>query len=136
MVSKISPVLFSNIRQRFRFFIYLFVGVVSAVADTYCLYFLNKTVGWNLELSVTVGFIVGLLVNYILHSFLTFKRKIEISTFIKYLTVVAVNYIITLALVKLLVSGMNVNLIASKIIILPIIAIIGYVLSKAWIYRE
>jgi putative flippase GtrA len=125
-----------ELKKHFNFLVYVLVGVVSAVSDICSLYVASKVFNWNLALSVTIGFIVGLVVNYVLHSNITFKRKMEFVTFIKYLLVVAFNYILTLVLIQLLVSGLDLGLILSKIITLPVIAAVGYILSKAWIYQK
>lgn len=124
------------IRRKADFFIYLLVGVISAGVDTYSLYALHNIFLLGLDTSVTLSFIFGLLTNYILHSAVTFKAKIKAKIFIKYLTVVFFNYIITLLLMKLLYSNLDFDIIFSKVITLPIISIIGYFLSKVWIYRD
>lgn len=136
MFNDIFSRLIYELKKHFNFLVYVLVGVVSAVSDICSLYVASKVLNWNLALSVTIGFIVGLVVNYVLHSIITFKRKMEFVTFIKYLLVVAFNYILTLVLIQLLVSGLDLGLILSKIITLPVIAAVGYILSKAWIYQK
>jgi len=136
MFNDIFSRLIYELKKHFNFLVYVLVGVVSAVSDICSLYVASKVLNWNLALSVTIGFIVGIIVNYVLHSIITFKRKMEFVTFIKYLLVVAFNYMLTLVLIQLLVSGLDLGLILSKIITLPVIAAVGYILSKAWIYQK
>lgn len=118
------------------FIIYCIVGVISAVVDIYSLHVFTNVMFFNSEISVTIAFTFGLIVNYFLHSYLTFKSEASRSSFKKYLVVVAVNYILTMVLIKLLVNFVGLDLISSKIVTLPLIAIIGFVFSKLWIYKR
>lgn len=50
----------------FQFVRYLFVGGLAAVVDTGCLYFLNQHFGVNHLLAAAVGFLLGLVTNYLI----------------------------------------------------------------------
>jgi putative flippase GtrA len=84
--------------------------------------------------ATSVGFFAGLLVNYAFHAKVTFKSTTGIGSFGRYLCVVAANYMLTLAFVAGSLSLLG-NPLAGKVISLPVIAAIGFFLSKRWIYR-
>lgn len=117
------------------FIIFCLVGVVSAVVDLSVLYILNNIFVETLFLSVTLAFLAGLAANYILHTKITFGSKASTSNARKFLCVVAFNYLLTLAVIKFGVDFAGLDVIVSKMISLPIVAVSGFVLSKYWVYK-
>jgi putative flippase GtrA len=85
-------------------------------------------------LATSAGFFAGLGINFIFHSKVTFKRASNASTVGRYLCVVLINYVITLAIVYAAVA-LGASAIAGKVFALPLIAVNGFLLSKFWIYR-
>lgn len=112
---------------------YLAGGVLSALVDIGLMQILILT-GVGVYLATSLGFAGGLLVNYAFHARVTFKRAASVDSFVRYLCVVAMNYGLTLAFVAMSMSLLG-NALAGKLVSLPVIAAIGFVLSKRWIYR-
>ena len=90
--------------------------------------------GVNYVAATSAGFAAGLLVNYAFHANLTFQTPATTFNFVRFLCVVGINYLITIACVSLSVSLVGIPL-AGKLVSLPIIAINGYMLGKYWIFK-
>lgn len=84
--------------------------------------------------AASAGFGAGLLVNYAFHSQVTFAAGASRSSFVRYLAVVGLNYLLTIACVALAVAVAN-NPLAGKILSLPLVAVNGYLLSRYWIFK-
>jgi len=127
---------FNKILNRSKtFIIFCLVGVVSAVVDLSVLYILNNIFVETIIISVTLAFLAGLVANYILHTNITFSSKASTTNATKFLCVVVINYLLTLTVIKLGVDFAGLDVIVSKIISLPIVAVSGFVLSKYWVYK-
>lgn len=118
------------------FIVFCFVGGVSAIVDVFSLILLSKCLATNGNISITVAFLLGLLVNYVLHTYFTFKSTPTKSNLAKFMIVVAVNYFLTILLINTIINFTDVDIVIAKIITLPVIAIIGYLTSKIWVYNE
>lgn len=117
-----------------RFLVYLGGGVVSALVDIGIMQWL---IGVSVAplLATSVGFLVGLCVNYLFHSRLTFRTAARSNgSFLRYLSVVALNYLITLGLVAASVALLH-QALPGKLLSLPLIAINGYLLGKHWVFK-
>lgn len=112
---------------------YLAGGVLSALVDIGLMQALILG-GVGVYLATSVGFAGGLLVNYAYHAKVTFKSATGLQSFVRYLCVVAMNYLLTLSFVALSLALVD-NALAGKVLSLPVIAVIGFLLSKRWIYR-
>lgn len=84
--------------------------------------------------ATTAGFLAGLLVNYGFHSRVTFGQDSSPASFARFLCVVGLNYLLTMACVALSVRLLGAPL-AGKIVSLPLVALNGFVLSKYWIFK-
>src|SRR5690606_31051165 len=78
-----------------RFIVYLAVGVVCAAVDIGLMKLLMFN-GVNYLIAATVGFVAGLILNFFLHTWVTFNAQYSHSAFGRYLVVVFANYILTL----------------------------------------
>ena len=116
-----------------QFVIFILVGASSALLDLYLLYALRK-INLNINLSITIAYISGALLNYLLHTFLTFKKTTNKKNLSKFITVLLINYSLTLIIIYILLQ-LNTDLIIAKIISLPVIAVIGFILARNWIYK-
>jgi len=116
-----------------RFIVYIAGGLLSAFTDIGLMQ-LSIAAGVAVYTSTSLGFCAGLLVNYAFHAKVTFKRSTDLGSFGRYLSVVAVNYLLTLACVAISLSMLG-NGLVGKVLSLPLIAAIGFLLSKRWIYR-
>ncbi|MDR3481353.1 MAG: GtrA family protein [Burkholderiaceae bacterium] len=119
-------------RQR-QFLVYLVGGCLCALIDIGIMQLLIAG-GVNFLVATTVGFAGGLLVNFSFHSHLTFQSSPSAFSFARYLCVVALNYLITVAVVGWSVWLVGQPLVG-KLISLPIVAINGYWLGKHWIFK-
>ncbi len=119
-------------RQR-QFLIYLSGGVLCALCDIAIMQLLIMR-GINYVIATSIGFVCGLLINYTFHSKLTFQRSASAFSFARYLCVVGINYLFTLSCVSLSMALLG-DALAGKLVSLPIIAIIGFLLGKYWIFK-
>lgn len=85
-------------------------------------------------LATSGGFLAGLLLNYAFHARVTFGRLASGGSFLRFLCVVAINYMITLALVSLALA-LAFPPLAGKLVSLPVVAVNGFLLSKHWIFK-
>ncbi|UZK03138.1 GtrA family protein [Venatoribacter cucullus] len=116
-----------------RFIVYLAVGVVCAAVDIGLmkLFMFN---GVNYLIAATVGFVAGLILNFFLHTWVTFNAQYSHSAFGRYLVVVFANYILTL--ISIAVFQYLVDMpVLGKLISLPVVAVNGFLLIKYWVHR-
>lgn len=116
-----------------RFAIYVTGGLLSALTDIGVMQ-ASMLAGITVYAATSLGFCAGLLVNFAFHAKVTFKSAPDIRSFGRYLSVVALNYGLTMACVATSLTLVG-NGLVGKVLSLPLIAAIGYVLSKRWIYR-
>ncbi len=115
------------------FVIYLLGGLLSAGIDIGIFQTL-LVLGASLVVATSAGFFISLLVNYLFHAKYTFAAKAHTGSFARYLLVVGANYFLTLGLVTLAFALLG-NALIGKLIALPIIAVIGYLAGKHWIFK-
>jgi len=109
------------------------IGVFCAVLDTGLMQLLIW-LGTNYFISTTLSFFFGFIVNFYLHTRITFRSTYTHSTLVRFMLVVLINYIITLIIVHIFQIMMTMPLLG-KLISLPIVAINGFLLSKKWVYK-
>lgn len=90
--------------------------------------------GVHYMVATTAGFAAGLVLNFLLHTHVTFSAGYSHRALTRYLIVVLANYGLTLASVSLFHAWLDMAL-AGKILSLPLVAINGYLLGRHWIYR-
>ncbi len=117
-----------------QFILFIAGGLVSAIIDIGIMQIMIAAEFGYLK-SATVGFFAGLIVNYSFHSTLTFKAISSFSIFVKFLSVVGINYLITVLFVTLSFSILG-NAITGKLVSLPFITLIGFLLSKYWVFKR
>lgn len=122
--------LFVNWRQ---FAVFVTGGWLCALVDVGLMQALAAA-GMHFASATTAGFAAGLLVNYAFHSRVTFAAAATPVNFVRYLCVVGINYLLTMAFVSLSVAMLG-NPLAGKLVSLPIVALNGFVLSKYWIFK-
>lgn len=116
-----------------QFLIFIFGGLVCAIIDISLMH-LMILAGFNYIIAATGGFFTGLGASYLFHSQLTFRFAMSSTNFWRFLAVVGVNYLFTIAFVSLFFLIFKSALIG-KIISLPIIAVNGYYLSRRWVFQ-
>ena len=120
----------ASIRQ---FSVFALVGLACAVLDITVMQALLLT-GLHPVLAATFGFLSGLVANFLLHSRVTFKGTQGKTQIFRFLTVVAINYLITVGFVSLSFALVGEPLLG-KILSLPLVAINGFFLSKHWVFK-
>ena len=117
-----------------QFFVYLVVGLLSAAVDVGVMAFLIY-LGAAYQLATSVGFVTGLLFNYLSHSHVTFRSELTAASMIRYIIIVVLNYTLTLGFVAASVRLME-NPLLGKVASLPIVAVLGYLFGRSWIFRR
>jgi putative flippase GtrA len=116
-----------------QFALFVAGGLLCAVVDVGLMQALVN-IGVHFASATTAGFAAGLLVNYAFHSRVTFEAAATPFNFVRYLCVVGVNYLLTMAFVSLSAALMGGPL-AGKLVSLPLVALNGFVLGKYWIFK-
>jgi len=116
-----------------QFLVFIAGGALSALVDIGLMQLLIVSQVDPLA-ATSVGFLAGLLVNYAFHSKVTFKNVMSTKTLVRFLCVVGLNYMLTLALVALSLSFFH-NALVGKLVSLPLVALNGFFLSKHWIFK-
>ncbi|MYN43991.1 GtrA family protein [Pseudoduganella sp. FT93W] len=119
--------------HRPRFAIFVLGGLLCAALDVGLMQLLLWQ-GCSALLATSGGFLAGLLLNYAFHARVTFGRLTSGASFLRFLCVVAINYMITVALVNLAIV-LGFPPLAGKIVSLPVVAVNGFLLSKHWIFK-
>jgi len=117
-----------------QFMIYIVGGIVSTTVDIFTLQTMIS-MGFDHIISVTVGFFVGLIINYAFHVKLTFKSASSFLVLIRFSLVVCANYLITIIFVMVSFSIIE-SVLVGKIVSLPVVAVNGFLLSKYWIFDK
>lgn len=122
--------LFAHWRQ---FAVYVSGGLLCALVD---IGIMQALIGHGVHYAsaTTAGFAAGLLVNYAFHARVTFAAKASPASFMRYLCIVGVNYLLTLACVAVF-EQLAGSPLAGKLLSLPLVAGNGYVLGKYWIFK-
>ena len=108
-------------------------GLICALADVGLMQLLLQA-GVQSTAAASAGFAAGLLVNYAFHSRVTFNAAANPANFARYLCVVGINYLLTIACVAAAGAAFD-NPLAGKLLSLPLVAVNGYLLSKYWIFK-
>ena len=116
-----------------QFAVFVSGGLLCALADIGLMQLLLGS-GVASTAAASAGFGAGLLVNYVFHSRVTFNTAASPANFTRYLCVVGVNYLITIACVALAEAHFD-NPLLGKLLSLPLVAVNGYLLSKYWIFK-
>ncbi len=117
-----------------QFLVYLAVGVLCAIVDIGLMQIL---IGLKVSalISASCGFAAGLMLNFALHSRVTFGVSYAHGQVVRYLMLVLVNYLMTILLVSLTDLWWG-HALAGKIISLPLVALNGFVLGRFWIFND
>ena len=109
------------------------VGLASAVVDlatTGCLLW----IGLHYGVAASVGFAVGLWLNFMGHSGVSFPSKRSTSMLLRFSTITATNYLITLALVAAGAHWLQSPMLG-KLLSIPVVAVHGFLWGKYWVFK-
>lgn len=117
-----------------KFMVYVIVGSVSAIIDMLTLSILLEinTPQWP---AVTIAFIAGFVINLKAHAMFTFASPLTRKSALRFSAVVAVNYLLTIAIIETL-AIFSFNIITAKVVSLPIVATSGYLLGRHWAFKS
>lgn len=134
------------LRQR-QFLVFVGGGLLCSALDVGVMQgLLLAGIGLSVAAATSAGFATGLLLNYAFHARVTFGRLHSAGAFLRFLCVVALNYVLTIACVSaalvLARAGMGAGAVneasvalVGKLVSLPLVACNGFLLSKYWIFR-
>lgn len=117
-------------------FIFLFVGVTSAIVDVGGLFILNNIFLIPSYTSITIAYFISLMYNYLAHTLFTFQSNVNISNIFRFIILVIFNYSLTILIVFILTVWLFLSVIWAKVVSLPIIAFSTFMLSKYWVYKK
>lgn len=120
---------------KMQFFVFIVSGCLTSIVDCTVVY-LSLLLTENVNFAISLGFACGFVVNFILHTKFTFKQKFSVSSGWKLIVVVAINYILTLLLCRALMELLSLGVLFAKIMTLPAIAVIGFLLSRYWVFKS
>lgn len=123
----------SSLQDVRQFIFFIGVGIACAVIDVGLMQILI-VLGFNYLLAATVGFAAGLSANFMLHTRLTFSARYSHRVFLRFMGVVLVNYCLTILCVSLFHRWLDMPVLG-KIFSLPMVTVIGFFLSKHWVYK-
>lgn len=116
-----------------QFSAFLGVGLASAALDVGATGGL-LWLGVHYAVATTVGFALGLLLNFMGHSRISFGATQSAGMAVRFACVVVLNYGLTLALVTAGAHWLN-NPMAGKLVSLPMVAIHGFLWGKYWVFK-
>lgn len=125
--------MFERLERHRQFGLFLIGGGLSALIDVGLMQGLIIA-GVHYLTAASAGFISGLLFNYLFHARLTFRNPMTARSFLRYLTLVGVNYLFTLACIGLAVHWGALPVIG-KLVSLPLVAVNGFLIGKYWIFK-
>lgn len=118
-----------------RFLRFIATGGVSAVVDVSLLAALVWA-GAERQVGVSIGFVAGLAVNFLMHKYFTFssRQAIEPREVFAYLSVAGLNYLLTMLIIEGLVRRFGAPLVLAKGCSLPLVAVVGFLLSRRLVF--
>jgi len=110
-------------------------GGVSTLLDLSGI-LLAQTLGCGVSFSVSFGYLLGLMINFFMHKYFTFNSRttVQLREVSLFLFVVLINYLLTLTIVHIMVL-MGGGIIIGKLLSLPFVMMVGYVLSRKLVFR-
>ena len=117
-----------------RFVLYVSVGVLCAIIDIGLMHLLLR-LGIHYLAAATAGFFTGFVVNFALHTRVTFRSSYSHGALARFSAVVVLNYILSVLIVFAFQKLWLMPLLG-KLVSLPLVAVNGFLLSKHWVYRQ
>lgn len=116
---------------------FIIVGITTAVVDLGTLYFLYELLSFNRYVSVIVAYLTGLILNFLLSKFFTYK--VLDGNLMKQLSIFVVialcNLLFTLALIYILTNYFNVPVINARVLCLVVTTPVLFIINKVITFR-
>jgi putative flippase GtrA len=113
---------------------FLLVGASSAAIDVGLLQLMLYN-GASVLAATSLAFVTGLAFNFVCHARYTFTADMGGYTLLRYLCVVALNYLLTLACVGAAVA-LGWAPVAGKIVSMALVPLNSFLLGKHWIFKQ
>ena len=114
LINKYKEVFFSK-----QFIMFVIIGVINTFNGVVFSYIYSSF--FNENIAFIFGYISGLIISYILNSYVTFKEKLELNKFIKFAISYIPNFIIQNIVVLIVFNMMGIH----KLIAYGLAAVIG-----------
>ena len=113
------------------------IGALSAGINFLVFALCYDAVGFHYKAAGTISYIFAVIFNFISNRLITFQRGGHhlFRHFYRYLMMLFLNYIITMAVLHTLVDGMKLSPYIGLFFAIGITAVTGFSLSKLWVYR-
>ena len=129
LINRIKEVFFSK-----QFIMFVFIGVINTFNVVLFSYIYSSFLNENI--AFIFGYISGLVISYILNSYVTFKEKLEFNKFIKFTISYIPNFIIQNIVVFIVFNMMGLH----KLIAYGLAAVIGvpitFVFMKFFAFKK
>jgi putative flippase GtrA len=123
--------------ELFRFIKYGLVGVLGLVVDLGVFYLMNKVLGINYVVSNITSSTLAVIHNFILNSYFTFKvTDSKLKRFMSFYLVAVVGMAVSTALLALMIDGLKMDAMISKLIAVFIVAFCQYFVNKKFTFSK
>jgi len=120
----------------YQFITYMIIGALSACTQLTTLLLFKEYLILNDNLSITLSFIFSVLIHFFGNKYVTFsKNKLNLKQAYRYISVVFLNYILTMFVSWLCILSFNLNIYFATTISILSTVINGFTLSKYWVFK-
>jgi putative flippase GtrA len=121
-----------------RFLKFGLVGAATAAIYFLVLAFHLEGLGADYNLAVSIAYIVSVVFQFIANKHFTFKSEttnvpLQLA---KYLVLLLINYLVTILVVRFVVENLGLTAYHGVLASVPLIMVVGYLLSKPWIFKK
>jgi putative flippase GtrA len=116
--------------------LYGVIGVIGALTHMGALVFLVESAGWNEVAASTVGFILTVLISYLLHKNVTYKGRGGGRSFYKFILVSSSGFILNGTMMFLAVEWGSLPYILAQACVMALIPISNFLLNHFWTFRK
>ncbi len=121
-----------------RFLKFGVVGAATAAIYFLILAFQLEALRFNYTLSVSIAYVGAVVFHFIANRLFTFgaERTNILIQLPKYLVLLFVNYLLTIFIARFVVDKAGLSAYYGVLASVPFIMVVGYALSKFWIYKQ
>lgn len=116
-------------------FVFGLVGVTATLTHYFVALFSHEVGGLDLYLANLAGYCSAVAVSYFGHSLLTFRRELNLKVFFRFVVVSVSTFLCSELLLFGLEQGLALPHRVSLAVIVCVIPVITFVLSKLWVFR-
>lgn len=112
---------------------YLIVGVINTLVTLTCIFLLMKF-GFGIYYSNIIGYVLGVILGFLLNTAFTFNKKISFDRTLKYCLAIGICYLLNLMVITYLLY-FNLNEYLIQLLGMVVYTITGFALNKYWVMR-